>query len=124
MNRGMMRVYTAEATIAPCRIVKHGANDGGALQAAAATDAIMGVSDTQITRDAGQRLDAVKSGFASLELGGTVARGEPITSDASGKGVKAAPAAGANVRIVGFAEVSGVSGDIIDVFVLPGQIQG
>ncbi|WP_027190065.1 DUF2190 family protein [Fundidesulfovibrio putealis] len=124
MNRGLVKVYTAEGTIAPCRIVKHGTADGAAALAAAATDAIMGVSDTQITRDAGQRLDAVKSGIAAVELGGTVARGEPITSDANGKGVKAAPAAGANARIVGFAEVSGVSGDIIDVAISLGQIQG
>ncbi len=124
MNRGLMRVYDAEGAIAPCRIVKHGANDGGALQASAATDAVMGVSDSQIARDAGQRVDVVKSGFAHLELGGTVERGDPITSDAAGKGVKATPAAGANARIVGWAEVSGVSGDIIDVNVIPGQIQG
>ena len=59
-----------------------------------------------------------------MEFGGTVARGAPVTADASGKAVAAAPAAGSNVRIIGFAEVSAVAGDIAPVLIAPGVMQG
>lgn len=124
MKRGFMQVYDAEDTIAPSRIVAHGATDGGAVQATSATDPIMGVSDTQVTRDAGQRVDVIKSGLAPVQLGGAVDPGDPVTSDVFGLGIKADPATAFNARIVGWAEQGGVKDDIIDVFVIPGQIQG
>ena len=123
MNPMLIKNYTAEAAIAAYRIVKPGAADGGVLQAAAATDALMGVTGS-VAPASGERVDVIKSGIAQVELGGTVTRGGPITADASGKGVAAAPSAGSNNRLIGFAEVSGVSGDIIDVLVAQGSLQG
>lgn len=115
--------YTAEAAIAPYRIVKPGAADGGVLQAAAAGDSLMGVCES-VGPAAGERCDIVKVGLADVEFGGTVARGAPVTSDANGKAVAAAPAAGANVRVIGFAEVSAVAGDIAAILVSPCVMQG
>ena len=66
----------------------------------------------------------VKSGIADVEFGGAVTRGAAVTSDANGKAVAAAPAAGSNVRIIGFAEVSAVAGDIGPILVAPGVMQG
>lgn len=122
-NHVLNRNGVAEAAIAPFRIVKFGAADGGYVQAAAAADALAGVSEG-ITVLSGERLDVIKIGIADVEFGGAVTRGQPLTADADGKAVAAAPAAGANVRIIGFAEVSGVAGDIGQALVAPGVMQG
>ena len=114
---------TAEAAIAAYRIVKPGTADGNYLQAAAATDALNGVCES-VGPAVGERLDVIKVGIADVEFGGTVARGAPVTSDANGKAVLAAPAAGSNVRVIGFAEVSAVAGDIAPILVSPCVMQG
>lgn len=122
-NQVLARNYTAGAAISPFRIVKMGSNDGEVVQAAAATDLLMGVTG-ELGPASGERIDIQKIGIARIEFGGTVTRGNAVTSDANGKAVAAAPAAGANARIIGFAEVSAVSGDIADVFIAPGVMQG
>lgn len=117
------RNYTAGGAIAPFRIVKPGANDGEVVQAAAAADALMGVCES-VGPASGERCDIVKVGIADVEFGGTVTRGAAVTADANGKAVAAAPAAGSNVRVIGFAEVSAVSGDIAPILIAPGVMQG
>lgn len=117
------RDYTAAAAIAAFRIVKAGAADGEVLQAAAATDALMGVCES-VGPAAGERCDVVKVGIADVEFGGPVTRGGPVTSDAIGRAIAAAPAAGSNVRVIGYAEVSAVAGDIAPVLIAPGVMQG
>ncbi|MDP2786615.1 MAG: DUF2190 domain-containing protein [Pseudomonadota bacterium] len=124
MNNGLIKNYTAGGAIAPCRIVKPHTADGQVVQAAAAADLLMGVSVELVAPASGERCDIVKSGVANIEFGGTVTRGGPVTSDASGKAVAAAPVAGSNVRIIGFAEISAVSGDIAPVLIAPGLMQG
>lgn len=115
--------YVAQGAIAAFRIVKPGTSDRTLVQAAASTDALIGVMES-VAPDDGERCDAIRVGIARVEFGGTVAAGDPITADANGRGIKAAPAAGSNVRIVGFAEVAAVSGDIADVLLAPGVMQG
>jgi hypothetical protein len=122
-NPGFIKTYNAEGAIAPRSIVKVGANDFGALQAGAVGDFIIGVS-TDIAAASGERVDVIHTGLADVTLAGTVARGTPVTSNASGLGVAAAPSAGTNNRIIGFAQISGVSGDVIPVLLSLGQIQG
>lgn len=122
-NTLLNKNYVAEAAVAAYRIVKPGTADGNVLQAAAATDSLMGVCES-VGPALGERCDVVKSGIADVEFGGTVTRGGPITADANGKAVAAAPAAGSNVRIIGFAEVSAVAGDIAPILVAPGVMQG
>lgn len=123
MNIVLNKNYLAEAAIAANRIVKFGSADGQVLQAAAATDLLVGVCEA-VGPALGERCDVTKVGIADIELGGNVTRGAAVTADANGKGVAAAPAAGSNVRVIGFAEVSGVAGDIIPVLVAPGVMQG
>lgn len=122
-NPTLIKTYVAEGAIGKYRIVAHGANDGGVKQAAAATDALMGVTEGFTYID-GDRPGIVRTGIADIEYGGNVARGKPLTADALGRAIEAAPAASSNVRIIGFADVSGVSGDICQVFLAQGQIQG
>lgn len=123
-NPGLQKNYSAEAAIAAYRIVKFGAADGGILQSAAAADKHVGVIDRMPAAVAGDRVDVIRSGIAEVEYGGTVAAGDLLTSDASGRAVVATASAGANVRVVGVAEVAGVVGDIGSMLVQPCSFQG
>ncbi|WP_439363087.1 capsid cement protein [Bradyrhizobium sp. DASA03005] len=122
-NNGLTKSYTAEGAISANAIVKVGANDYGILQGAAATDKLIGIT-TEVAAVLGEQADVVLEGIADLKLGGAVARGDLLTSDAAGLGVTAAPAAGSNNRIIAMALISGVAGDLIPVKVLPGSLQG
>jgi hypothetical protein len=116
--------FDAGAPIAPYRICKPGAADGEALQAAAAADAMDGVSDSLGADAAGDRVDIHTIGVVEVEYGGAVTRGDELTSDANAKAITAAPGVGVNMRVIGPARVSGVAGDIGLVRLAPGQIQG
>lgn len=120
---GITKAYKAEAAIAARRIVKHGTADGVVIQGAAAADKLIGVT-TELAAATGETVDVVKTGLADIEYGGNVSRGDPLTSDSVGRAVTAAPAGGANARLIGFAEVAGVSGDIGQVHISPSVMQG
>jgi hypothetical protein len=123
-NPGFTKTYNAVANISAYTLVKpSGVNDGEVVPAAAATDPILGVAQNVDVLN-GQQVDVIHEDSANVLLGGTVAAGDPITSNASAQGVKAVPAAGSNNRIVGFALTSGVSGDIIPVKLQLGFMQG
>lgn len=122
-NPGFTKTFTAAADISAYTIVKPGTNDGEAVPASAATDAVIGVAQN-VDVLSGQQVDVILDDTANVKLGGNVAAGDPITSDTNAKGVKAAPATGVNNRIIGYAIVSGVSGDIIPVLLKQGYIQG
>lgn len=122
-NPTLTKNYTAEGAIAAHRIVKFGAADGSVTQAAASTDLVIGVNEA-LPVVAGERVDVIRAGIADVEFGGNVTRGQPVTADADGKAVAAAPAAGVNAHIVGFAEVSAVAGDIAPVMLARGVMQG
>lgn len=123
MNPTLTKNFTAAAAVARRRIVKFAAAEGEVEQGAAATDAVFGVS-TDVDAALGGRCDVHMAGIVEVEFGGTVAAGDPVTADANGMAVKAAPAAGVNNRIVGWALVPAVVGDIRTVMLAPGQIQG
>lgn len=122
-NPGLTKSFTAEAAVSPYRIVKFGTGDDKVIQAAAVSDAMFGVANN-LGGDIGKRCDVIMEGTAEVEYGGTITRGQPLTSDANGKAAASAPAAGINNRIIGFALVSGVAGDIGSVQLSPSQIQG
>lgn len=114
----------ATAAVAKRRLVKFGAADGAGVPATDGTAFIVGVS-SEVDTAIGERISVHSIGnIADVEYGGAVTRGDPLTADAQGRAVTAAPAAGANVYIVGYAEVSGVLGDIGSAYVQPGRIQG
>lgn len=115
--------YLAGATINPYRIVKFSA-DGTVIQGAAATDSLIGVVDIPAIAAATNRVDVVRDGFCQIEYGGTVTRGDLLTSDSVGRAVTAAPATGVNNRTIGISEVSGVVGDIVYMQICCGSVQG
>jgi len=123
-NPGLIKNLIAAAVIAAYRIVKFGADDAHVAQGAAATDALIGVTGQLGAAAAEDRIDITLSGTVYVEYGGAVTRGDPLTSDAVGRAVTAAPAAGVNNRTIGFAMSSGVLGDIGSVDISKNQIQG
>ncbi|MEI6158362.1 MAG: capsid cement protein [Roseococcus sp.] len=72
----------------------------------------------------GERMDIALGGLVEVVAGGTIAAGDPVTSDASGAAVIAAPAAGVNARVLGFAHEAAVAGDIFRVLLSPHTMQG
>lgn len=122
-NPGLIKTFVAGGAIARYRIVRMSAADT-VVQAAAATDALVGAT-TDIAADSGERTDIVMSGIAIIEAGAAIALTAFVTSDAQGRAVAAAPAAGANNRIVGIPlEPAVAAGDLIRVALSPGGVQG
>lgn len=103
------RSYAAQAAVEAFRIIKPGAADQSAIKAAAATDFLMGTSDS-LDKATGEMVDVYASPMGEVRLGGTVARGAALTSDANGKAISTTTV---GHRIIGFAEASGVADDVI-----------
>lgn len=124
MSKSLLdKEYVAEAAIAQWRIVKPGSTDDFVAPAAAATDLLVGVVEA-VAPALGERCAVVIAGLADCTLGATVTRGTRLTADASGRAIPAAPAAGSNVQIIGWARQSGVVGDVIEILVAPSVMQG
>jgi len=121
-NQGLTKTLIAGAAIAAYRIVKFGAADTAVLQAAAATDLSIGVSD--LGGASAEPTDVIVEGIAVVEYGGDVTRGAKLTADADGKAIAAAPAAGVNAQVIGIAMLSGVAGDLGSVRISPSVMQG
>lgn len=120
MNQTMTKEFVAEAAVNPQRIVKFGTTDDFMIQSAAAGDGHIGVfegygTSAPLGAVAGDRLHVTLGGIARVKLGGTVARGAGMTSDATGQGVAAA----ATNRAIGYALASGVIGDVIPMLIAP-----
>lgn len=114
----------AGAAVRARRFVKFGATGLDAVEATAAADWIIGVSE-QVDAPAGDRVDIVMLGITEIVCGAAVTRGQLLTSDAQGRAIPAAPAAGANVRIGAIAMASsGAADDIVPVLVTLGSTQG
>ena len=122
-NPMLLKNMVAGGAINAFRIVKFSAADTVVLSAAA-TDSIVGVCN-EVSPASGERCDIIMQGIAYVEAGAAIALGAPITSDASGRGVTAAPAAGVNNRILGIAlEAATAAGDQIRVLIELGYMQG
>jgi hypothetical protein len=112
-NQILKKSYIAGAAgITPSSIVKFSAA-GTVVLAAAATDALLGVTDPFCNPALGDRLDVTLMGIMEVKLGGTVARGALVTANAAGLGIVAAT----TNRVIGEALESGVVGDVIPVLV-------
>lgn len=121
MNPLLTKNFLAEAAVTARRIVKYGTADGKVLHADGVSAAMLGVTGELGQATAGGRVDVHTHGLAEVEYGGTVTRGDRLTSDANGKAI-AAPA-GIHCKTVGTAHVSGVSGDIGVVRIAPADVE-
>jgi len=94
------------------RIVKHTASD---LAVANATD-LNQVGVLQDAPAAAGRPGVVRVfGVSKVKLGGTVAKGDRLTSDANGAAIVAVT----GKQVVGIAMTAGVSGDTANIFISP-----
>lgn len=119
----MFKSFKATTAIGAFLIFKHGTADDTAALATAATDKLVATSDG-LAKDIGEMVDGDLGFEPKVKLGVAVNRGDALTSDAQGRAIAAAPAAGANVRIIGFASQTGVLDDVIRYLRAPGVVQG
>ncbi|PPD34944.1 MAG: DUF2190 domain-containing protein [Methylomonas sp.] len=123
-----MKSFLGSTPLTPYTIVQFGANDDTVVPCVAATNASIGVVNelglTAADIAAGNTCDVYVGEIAEVVLGGTVAAGAMLTSNATAQAVAAAPAAGTNNRIIGTALANGVSGDVIPVFINRSVMQG
>jgi len=122
-NPTLTKSFVAGAAVEKHRIVKFGGSDEEVVHGAAATDLLIGVT-AEIGAASGKRLDVHLAGIAEVEAAGVIARGALVTANGSGQGVAAAPAQGANARVIGIALATTASGDIAPVLLTPGIMQG
>jgi hypothetical protein len=117
-----IRAYEASAAINPYRIIafSDAANSSKIATAASATAALIGTTG-KVGGAIGAMVDVHRGGLNPVQLGGTVAAGDPLTANAAGKAIKATIA---GQRIIGSAEQPGIADDIIDYFSAPGVLGG
>lgn len=120
----IIKTFKLSGTAGHRRLAKFTATAGVVAQASAATDKIAGVFDFPGGATDGQDIDVVLFGLAEVEAGGTFAAGDNLVSDADGKAVAAAPAAGVNNVTAGRGYYPAVSGDRVQIFVNPSNVQG
>lgn len=123
VTAGLEKSFKSAAAIAEARLVTFGVDDDTVALATAATSEIIGVTQ-HATAAAGDEVRVMLTGIAELRLGGSVTRGNRLTSDASGQGVAIGAVAGTNYNSIGMALASGVSGDIIPVLIAQHRPQG
>lgn len=107
-----------EAAVGALRIVKSGSAAGTCILASAATDLLLGTSD-ELAHATGEVVDIAVGPVPKVVLGGTVAVGVWLTSDASGAAIATTITGN---RVIGYAEVAGVAGDVITYHRAPGQL--
>jgi hypothetical protein len=121
---GLIKNFGAGGAIPARRFVKFsGVDDDTVVLATGPTDAVIGVS-VDLDAVAGDRVDVALTDIGEVTYGAAVTRGDLLVSDAQGRAVTAAPAAGANVRTAGFALTSGVLGDFGVAHLARGSMQG
>lgn len=119
MTPVLTKSFPTLAAVAGFSIVR--AAVGGVQASGANTHPSIGVADS-MGAAAGGMLDVVQAGWGEVRAGGPVAFGDPLTSDAQGRAIKAVPAAGVVVRTIGFAMADADANDIIAVHVVPGTL--
>ena len=122
-NFGFIKNYTADGVIEKNRLVTFGAEEGHMARAGVG-DALIGTSGIRGAAAAGDRIDVYHDQIRPIEYGGVVAYGDPLTSDASGRAIVAAPGAGTSVPIIGHAMEAGKLGTIGSVLVQPSVMHG
>lgn len=114
--------YVANATVNPYRIVKFDTADNLVIQGAAATDTTIGINQSPQAALVNQQVMLAFQGVGKVELGGSVTRGDLLTSDSVGRAVTSLAAP--TDRVIGVALQSGVLGDIVRVSITPSKNGG
>lgn len=122
-NLILSKNFTAGAAIPAYTLVKFSAAET-VVPATSATDSIIGVN-LDVAPAINERVDICLIGLAYIVAGAACSLGALLTSDASGRAIPAAPAAGSNVRVIGLAlEAATAAGDVIRVAISQAMMQG
>lgn len=111
-QNNVTRSYAAGADFTSARysLVKLSAADT-VVVASSRGEAVLGPAMDNVA--SGAHVEVSRMGFGKVELGGTVALMDPLTTDAAGKAIKATLASD---TVFGYAEAAGVDGDVITAF--------
>lgn len=112
-NPNFIKTYAAPVAIAGRRVVAVGAADGQAVTASAVTSPAIGISEQIGSRSNGM-CDVILAGIAEAVAGGTITRGDRLTSNGTGAVILSTAETD---RIVGVALQSAVANDIINVLI-------
>lgn len=123
MQDAFIKSRRADAAFTGFQFAAFGSGDNHVTPAAGPNVPLAGVADS-LPCPAGQMVDVLMTQLADIQLGGTVAAGDRLMSDANGHAVTAAKQAGATVYVGGIAQVAGVVGDIIPALVVFDAIYG
>lgn len=94
--------YLLQGSAPPFRIAKFGSADRTVAIATAATDLLIGVTGRyKGNATDGSQLDVIRDDLCEVEYGGTVTRGQELTSDSVGRAIAATPAALVQTVIAG-----------------------
>jgi hypothetical protein len=112
---GLINNGQAETVIGKMLLVALGASYGLVKVATGPTDIPCGVS-TEVDEPVGATADFVQSRITPVIYGGAVGFGDALTSDASGKAVKAS----AGDYVWGYAQMPGAADEVGSILVQPG----
>lgn len=122
-HTGLIKNFTADGPIEKRRLVTFGVSEGHVVRAGIGVP-LLGTTAIRGAKAAGERVDVCLSELREVEFGGPVAFGDPLTSDATGRAVKAEPAPGAKVHCIGRAMSAGGVGVIGHTTVQPFYLHG
>ena len=116
--------FKATASVPAFTIVKGTSNAGEAAPATAATDKILGVSDS-IPQASGNMVDVAVEGVHKVVAGAAFDAGDMLTSDSQGRAIRATFAASTTKYVIGKALAPAVAaGDIVAFAVFPSIVAG
>ena len=115
-NDGLIKSFYADGTLQGRKLVTFGTGKLKVKQATAATDALIGIT-TQIGSESNGRVDVIFSGITEAVAGGTISKGEVLTSDTSANVITATQASD---RVIGIALEDAVVGDFVTVLIAQG----
>ena len=126
MQSGFIKSRVAAGAIAPWSIAAFTGNRNEVAQAAGSSTGLAGITDYLGigSTESDRMVDLQLTEVADVQAGGTIAAGDPVTSDANGKAIKALRVPDAEVFCIGIAQGPAVAGDVFGVLVSPFVITG
>lgn len=123
MQPGFIKSRPTPQAVAAYALVAFTGTGSAVRLATGATDPLAGIADS-MGSEAGGMVDVQLTEIADVRAGGTIAPGDPLTSDASGRAVKAVKQAGVTVSVIAIAQAPAVIGDVFPALIAPSQIVG
>lgn len=118
-----VKTFVAGGSLTANTLVRYDLSSATVVTATSVSDRILGVYIGPGPASATDEVDVCMLGQCQLVVSGSVGRGAPLTTNASGNGVFANPAPGTTNTVAAIA-LEPSSGGTIPVFVVPSRIHG